>query len=187
MSYICKLCHCTETERPGVLSYCSRIARSLPNVLKVILTRHKCHSPARMLSLQVWDSIVSCNSKLISQSTGGSRGVGAQIVRLSRPFFRHFDNWKVLDLAQEGVSVLFNYTSPDSKSKADAVVESVAKLNNGAKVYAIQLDVALPDVGPKLLEAYKQHFGQAALLALSCSQCCSFYQCLFKRSYNREL
>jgi 3-oxoacyl-[acyl-carrier protein] reductase len=76
--------------------------------------------------------------------SGGARGIGAQIVK---------------DLAAHGANVLTCYATDSSKPAAEELVEE-AKKGKGGRVYAVQLDVAAADCGPKFLAEAKRCFGE---------------------------
>ena len=84
-------------------------------------------------------------NRKVALVTGGSRGIGAAVVRR---------------LAQEGAHVAFTYSS--SRKAARAVVMEASK--NGVKVNAYRADAAAPKALPRLVERVLKDFGRLDIL-----------------------
>ncbi len=78
--------------------------------------------------------------------TGGSRGIGAAIVR---------------ELAKNGVNVVINYQS--SSEAATALVQEVES-THGVKAYAVQADVSKTEDARRLVTEAKERFGRLDIL-----------------------
>jgi 3-oxoacyl-[acyl-carrier protein] reductase len=84
-------------------------------------------------------------NKKVALITGGSRGIGAAIVRR---------------LAQEGADVAFTYSK--SAKTAGALAKEVSR--SGVKVKAYPADAAVPNSMPRLVEKILKDFGRLDIM-----------------------